>query len=145
MEKTGRDKRRSAASGIAAMGTEHQLQVSLVAALEEALRDGNRVLAGRLVEKMTDLAEAHFLAEELLMRLHQYPEFDEHVAEHVRLVEELRDLTRRYAAGELDLGLEVAARLRASLSAHIHGPDRALAKALEREIGTPSGESSTPA
>lgn len=133
MEKRKRDKARSAIAAIAAMETEHQLQLSLITAFEDALRDENRILAGRLVEKMTDLAEAHFLAEELLMRLHQYPAFDEHVAEHVRLVEELRDLTRRYAAGEVEPGLEAAARLRASLSTHIGSSDRALVEALERD------------
>ena len=133
MQKGTRDKARSAIAGISSMETEHRLQMSLIAAFEDALRDGNRILAGRLVEKMTDLAEAHFLAEELLMRLHQYSAFDAHVAEHVRLVEDLRDLTRRYAAGELEPGLEVAARLRDSLSAHIDSSDRALAEALERE------------
>lgn len=121
------------ASDFAAIDAEHRLQVTLVAALEAALGDRDGGLAGRILEKMTDLAEAHFLAEELLMRLHHYAGFEEHVAEHARLVEELRDLARRQGAGELDLGLEVATRLRVSLTAHIHGPDRTLALALGRK------------
>jgi hemerythrin-like metal-binding protein len=116
-----------------AIDAEHRLQVSLVAALEDALKQGDGPLAGRILENMTDLAQAHFLSEELLMRLHQYGRFQEHVAEHAFLVEELRDLARRHGAGELGRGLEIAVRLRTSLVAHIQGPDRALAQALGRE------------
>ena len=78
--------------GLPEIEREHELQIALVDAFERAAGANERIEAGKILEEMADLSEMHFLAEELVMRLHQYPAFEEHAAEHVRLIREMNEL-----------------------------------------------------
>jgi hemerythrin len=118
--------------GLSEMEREHQLQIALVDAFERAAGANARVEAGRILEQMADLSEMHFLAEELVMRLHQYPGFHEHAAEHAILLKEIHALRREHAAGTLDLTLDLAARLRRTLANHLGGTDFALSAYMRR-------------
>lgn len=118
--------------GLSEMEREHQLQIALVDAFEKAIGANARVEAGRILEQMADLSEMHFLAEELVMRLHQYPGFHEHAAEHAILLKEMRELRREHAAGTLDLTLDLATRLRRTLANHLGGTDFALSAYMRR-------------
>ena len=130
--------------GLPEMEREHELQIALVDAFERAAGANERIEAGKILEEMADLSEMHFLAEELVMRLHQYPAFEEHAAEHVRLIRDMNELLRQNAAGTLEITLELADRLRRMLTNHLRGTDHALAAFLRREaaaakpLGTPS-------
>ena len=119
--------------GIAEIDAEHQLQIGLVRAFEEAVWKGDRPGAQGILEQMVNLAEAHFLAEELLMRLHRYPRFDDHVQEHAHLLEELGSVKRAWAGVRFAPTLKLAEQLKRSLTSHLEGPDQALAAYLERE------------
>jgi hemerythrin-like metal-binding protein len=119
--------------GLPEIEREHELQIALVDAFESAAGAHERVEAGRILEEMGELSEAHFRAEELVMRLHQYPAFEEHAAEHARLTREMNELLRQNAAGTLEITLELAERLRRTLTNHLRGTDHALALFLRRE------------
>lgn len=119
--------------GLPEIEREHELQLALVDAFERAAGANERIEAGRILEKMAELSEMHFLAEELVMRLHQYPAYEEHAAEHVKLIREMNELLRQNAAGTLEITLELAERLRRRLTTHLHGTDHALAVFLRRE------------
>lgn len=119
--------------GLPEMEREHELQIALVDAFERAAGADERIEAGKILEEMADLYEMHFHAEELVMRLHQYPAFEEHAAEHVRLIREMNELRRQNAAGTLEITLELADRLRRTLMNHLRGTDHALAMFLSRE------------
>jgi len=123
---------------------EHDLQIALVDAFEKAAGANERVEAGRILVEMADLSEAHFLAEELVMRLHQYPAIEEHAAEHGKLIREMNDLVRQNAAGTLEITLELAERLRRTLTNHLRGTDHALSVFMRREgaAAKPPGASS---
>jgi len=123
--------------GLPEIEREHELQVALVDAFERAASAQERAEAGRILEEMADLYEKHFRAEELVMRLHQYPAFQEHAAEHARLIREMSALLHQNAAGTLEITLELADRLRRTLTTHLRGTDHALATFLRRET---SGE-----
>lgn len=118
--------------GLPEMEREHELQIALVDAFERAAGANERVEAGRILAEMAALSETHFLAEELVMRLHQYPAFEEHAAEHVRLIGEMNELLRQNAAGTLEITLELAERLRRTLTNHLRGTDHALAAFMRR-------------
>lgn len=113
--------------GLPEMDLDHQLQLALVDAFEKAAGADERIEAGKVLEQMADLSEMHFLAEELVMRLHGYPAFREHAVEHANLMKEMNELLRENAAGTLDITLELAGRLRRALANHLGGTDRALA------------------
>ena len=119
--------------GLPEIEREHELQLALVDAFERAAGANERIEAGRILEEMAELSETHFLAEELVMRLHQYPTFEEHAAEHARLIREMNELLRQNAAGTLELTLALAERLRRTLTSHLRGTDAALAIFMRRE------------
>jgi hemerythrin-like metal-binding protein len=120
-------------TGVGSMDTEHRLQVSLVNALEEVLRQGqDRALADRTLQQLFDFTSVHFHSEELMMRLYAYPQLDAHAAAHARLLEQAGDLRRRFEANDTSGALEVVAELRGWIVNHVKSMDQAFALWLAR-------------
>jgi hemerythrin len=111
---------------------EHRVQLELLRGLQEALARGgeDRSASADLLKQLLEYSEAHFLSEQLLMRLHAYPAYEEHVQEHDRLIETLRSLWDDWAGG----GGEAAGNLLRSvedwLLTHMKTTDEALAAYL---------------
>lgn len=63
---------------------EHQVQIRLMQALAGAVAQGENV--ARTLAQLSEYSRAHFLSEELLMRLYDYPDYDTHVLDHERMV-----------------------------------------------------------
>jgi hemerythrin-like metal-binding protein len=113
--------------GNKAMDMEHQLQIGLIQAVEDAIRGGqDRETASKLLGQLYEYTNAHFLAENLLMRLHAYPDYQAHADEHDRLVISLEALRKTFDSGENDLTLSSIDTLRSWLAGHIQGLDRRL-------------------
>jgi hemerythrin len=129
----GMASRRGGIVGQPEIDREHQLQIALVDAFEKAVGADERIEAGVILEQMADLSEMHFLAEELVMQLHQYPAYQEHAKEHATLLEEIHLLLKQNAAGTLDITLELAGRLRRALADHMRGTDYALSTYMREE------------
>ena len=70
--------------------TEHQVQIRLLTELRRAVASGED--ATELRERLADYCRAHFLSEELLMRLHAYPDYEDHVADHEQMLDAIGDL-----------------------------------------------------
>lgn len=119
--------------GLAEIDREHQLQIALVDAFEKAAGANERAEAGRILEQMAALSKMHFLAEELVMQLHQYPAYEEHANEHANLLKEMHRLLKQNAAGTLDITLDLAERLRRTLADHLRGTDYALSAYMRKE------------
>lgn len=125
-----------AEEGLADMEREHALEARLVRELQSVLEAGDLAAADALFERLEDFTNAHFLAEQLLMRLHAYPAFAAHQEEHDRLIQELRDLRRSLdGSSEID-ALGAVARLERWLYAHMEVEDRALADFLQQPSST---------
>jgi hemerythrin len=124
--------------GVGAVDGEHRLQVELVKALEEALRPRQpRERVAEILKQLLDCTGVHFLAEDLLMRLHAYPGYQAHLQEHEKLSAQLEELERRFSAGELAPSRELVAALKVWLAEHIQTMDRRLAAFL-RGSGRPA-------
>lgn len=83
-----------------------------------------------LLNRLVEYSTIHFASEQLLMRLYQYDDFEGHMAEHERMIEQLQDLWARQQAGEVfavEHGLD---ELDAGILSHIHGADRYLGRHL---------------
>jgi hemerythrin-like metal-binding protein len=106
---------------------EHRVQLDLVRALKEALArgDGDRSAPVHLLRQLLDYSEAHFLSEQLLMRLYAYPAYEEHVLEHDRLIGTLRDISSDWAEGGEAAG-NLLARVEDWLLTHMKTTDEAL-------------------
>ena len=122
--------------GVADMDREHAVEMQIVRSLQQALADGERETAGKLMRQLEDFTNAHFLAEQLLMRLHAYPAYEEHQQEHDRLIAELGELRRRIEESESSDPVATAEELERWLVTHIHSDDEALANFLKEARGT---------
>lgn len=74
---------------------EHQVQVRLMQALAAAIEQGGDTAA--MLDQLSEYSRAHFLSEELLMRLYAYPDYDDHVLDHERMTEWLDEIAARQA------------------------------------------------
>jgi hemerythrin len=108
------------------MDEEHALQLQLLRELMQNLESGDGPAALELFERLDQFTNAHFLAEELLMRLHAYPQFEAHAAEHAQFVEQLTALRAGLAGGEAGDIREEADAFARRLLAHIATADQAL-------------------
>jgi hemerythrin-like metal-binding protein len=106
---------------------EHEVQLHLVRALREGLEKGDdRASTSTLLRQLLDYSDAHFLSEQLLMRLYAYPAYEDHVGEHDRLVAELRSLAEGWERGEGASAAGLLARVEEWLSTHMATTDTAL-------------------
>ena len=119
-----------ATEGIEGMEREHALEVQMVRALQAALTGGDRAKVIVLMDELEVFANAHFLAEQHLMRLHAYPGYEAHEVEHDRLIAELRELSTQVLAHPDTRAQESVAALEKWLLTHIHTEDEALAEFL---------------
>jgi hemerythrin len=111
--------------GIEAIDLEHQRQVALLDAIAAAIADG-RPPAGvlDLIDQLVEYTNAHFLAEQLMMRLHAYPLYSAHVTEHDGLLAQARALRAAVASGADGSPAALVDTLRTWLLTHIRGMDR---------------------
>jgi hemerythrin len=113
------------ASRKAMMEEEHRVQFALIRALQQAVdvrANGETVEA--LLKQLIDFSEAHFLSEELLMRLASYDEYEDHAANHEQLLESLRTVLQQYqSSGQYDLVSQVTKSAMAFLLRHIQTRD----------------------
>jgi len=113
----------------ATMDGEHRIQLELIAALCAAVdsRAANEEI-GLILERLLDFSKAHFLSEELLMRLDSYDEFDDHVADHAEMLDALVALLDTYRVGGTALLPGQTGKLLAFLVRHIETRDARYAR-----------------
>ena len=123
------------------MEAEHQVQLELVRALKEALGAGEDDPASgavpALLRRLVDYSDAHFLSEQLLMRLYAYPAYSDHVLEHDRLIGELRALAESWEKGGGDAG-RLLLQVEQWLLTHMATTDKALQAYLAGQARGPS-------
>ena len=108
----------------ATIETHHRLQLGLLGALEEILRQGkDRALADETLARFVDFTRVHFQAEEALMALAEYPDTGAHAAAHARFLERAREVQRVAAAAEPAQALAAVTGIGAELRDHIIGFD----------------------
>jgi hemerythrin-like metal-binding protein len=114
------------------MEAEHRVQLELLRGLQETLARGgeDRSASTDLLKQLLEYSEAHFLSEQLLMRLHAYPAYGEHVQEHDRLIGTLRRLSEDWAAGEAEAAGNLLRSVEDWLLTHMGTTDEALAAYL---------------
>ena len=114
------------------MSGEHQVQVGLLRALADAIRNNaSDRQKTEILEQLIDYTDLHFASEQLLMRLHAYPQFDAHVAEHDRLMGDVQELRRLFEQGHEAQTLELLETLDAWLTKHIQSMDQAFARYID--------------
>ena len=122
------------------VAAEHRVQLELLHALQETLvgGDADRSASGGLLKQLLDYSEAHFLSEQLLMRLYAYPAHEDHVQEHDRLIGDLRDLSVAWAEGEAEAAGTLLVKVEEWLLIHMNTTDKALEGYLAENGPQPS-------
>jgi hemerythrin len=119
------------AVGVPVLDAEHAIQLHLLTALSESVgRNDGRAL--ELLDQFIDYTGVHFLSEQILMRLHSYPGYSDHLLAHERLLRDVRALRERVVSGQGALDQQLVASLRHWLVTHIEEMDRPLGAYLIR-------------
>jgi hemerythrin len=119
------------ASGCHSLDGEHSVQIELLTAFSRAVKDGRpRGEVDEILDRLIDFTKVHFSSEQLLMRLYQYPAYQQHSDDHHDTVDCLQTMRQAYLAGEHDLTCSTADALAERLIEHIRSADRGLGSFL---------------
>lgn len=107
---------------------EHALQLDLLQKLCQTMDEGNdAATVGSLLTDLIDYSEAHFISEELLMRMKSYPDYEDHMQDHVHMLDALGALATKIAMGQSALMAGKAHEVLGFVTQHIATRDKRLA------------------
>jgi hemerythrin-like metal-binding protein len=118
--------------GVPSVDHEHQGMIELLNELHENLEaEASKEAVSRFLGEVHARIAAHFALEEKIMRERGYDEYEDHKADHERLLDDIRDIMDRHDADAyLDYEAELAAHLRDWFTAHFKTKDARLHKML---------------
>ena len=118
---------------VSSIDNEHRIQIGLLNALYESVKDKNPASEiNEIVNQLTTYSELHFMSEELLMRMYAYPDYDDHVQDHVAMTDHLNGIMEMITSGKDSMVLKTASDLRQFLVSHISTRDQALTEYLTK-------------
>lgn len=114
---------------------EHRVQVELLNELCEAVKKNSPPSEiSNIFQQLVDYSKAHFLSEELLMRQMSYDDYDDHVSDHVRMLDELDEIAAAQALGKSVLVSGKAESSLKFIKQHIVSRDQRFADFLLRGV-----------
>ena len=106
---------------------EHSIQLNLIESLIKMAQGApSHAAAEEILDQFESFSEAHFLAEQLLMRLRAYPEYETHTKQHDLFIESCTLLRQTLSDGDLDGLLDGTHQLKDKLLSHMEASDRLL-------------------
>jgi hemerythrin len=121
-------------TGEHSIDSEHDVQMQLLTSLAESLEKGAELAPIKhILEQFIEFSDMHFLSEQLVMRLHNYPAYEIHLEEHTRLMKKVREIHDAIFCGDKAPTLPLIAELRNWLLDHIASEDVAFGEYLEKE------------
>ena len=104
---------------------QHQKLIDMINQLHEAMLEGQaRDIIGAIVQRLVDYTCTHFKTEEDYFDRYDYPDTDDHKAQHRHFVRQIDQYNRDFEAGRLTLSMEVMNFLKDWLIKHIQGTDK---------------------
>lgn len=111
-------------TGIAEIDAQHQVLFDCLKRLEESITSEDRwSVCHFALEEISDFVRIHFAVEEALLRLHEYPDLDAHVAEHRAFSRDVLAIKERSIRS--DVTDDMVAFLKRWLRTHIGTTDHA--------------------
>lgn len=103
---------------------QHRKLFDIVNELYDAMRDGKGTqVVNKVLDSLVSYTQAHFSAEERLMRLYEFPGYSSHKKLHDQLVSQVRDFQGRAEKDPGAVTLAVMTFLKNWLVQHIQGED----------------------
>jgi len=122
--------------GESSVDSEHDLQMQLLDSLAQALEKGGDFSAAKhVLEQFIEFSDMHFLSEQLVMRLHNYPAYEVHLEEHTKLMKKVRELRDAVFQGQRAPSMQLIQELRDWLIDHIASEDVAFGQFLQEAKG----------
>ncbi len=119
--------------GFRLLDTDHKRLIELVNKLHDASEQGQNAAALlAIIDALIDYSKTHFIHEETLMRKTAYPQFIPHKIEHDRLIRQIEDMRKRFAAGQIGLSKDTIVFIRTWLCDHIVKIDKHLGEWLAK-------------
>ncbi len=116
------------------MEAEHGVQFTLFNALRDAIDSSqSSEVVGRLVDQVIDYTNVHFLSEQLMMRMYNYPDYALHEDEHDLFMEEMNVLRESCSKGDTSEMSQKIGDMLKWLRDHVDGMDRALNRFLREQ------------
>ena len=110
--------------GIEEIDNQHRNLVDLINRLFAAMQSGaGKDVLDETLSGLVDYTRRHFMTEEILMGNYDYPELDEHVAEHHKFTEEISKFQQEYQSGNTGISIQLISYLRNWLDEHISETD----------------------
>ena len=121
-------------TGEKSIDTEHDLQMQMLDSLSESLQKGGDFSPARyILEQFIEFSDMHFLSEQLVMRLHSYPEYERHLEAHTQLMKKVREIRDSVFRGEFAPNVQLVQELRDWLLNHIASEDVAFGEFLREK------------
>ena len=115
----------SFATGVKSLDDQHKKLFDMVNDLHDAMQQKrSREAIGSILNRLIEYTASHFSAEEEFFRRSGYPEEAQHKTHHVKLVEQVIDLQKKFQSGEALLTQSVIEFLQDWLINHIKGVDK---------------------
>lgn len=110
---------------------EHLIQLELLQALCDAATAGTpEPQLAELLQQLIDYSEAHFMSEELLMRMKSYDGYEDHISDHMQMMDTFAEISAAHANGNLPLLGAQAATMLKFIRQHIATRDQQFAEFL---------------
>ena len=117
--------------GIQEIDEQHQILVNLINTLYEAIiRRTEKQDVGTILAELSQYTVIHFAVEESLMRIFDYPNYEEHKKNHQKLTNQVFELQNKFKYTQESISVEVLHFLRHWLTDHIMGEDKKYAPYL---------------
>lgn len=117
--------------GIQEIDEQHQILVNLINILYEAIiRRTEEQDVGTILAELSQYTVIHFAVEESLMRIFDYPNYEEHKKIHQKLTTQVFELQNKFKYSQESISVEVLHFLRHWLTDHIMGEDKKYAPYL---------------
>ncbi len=104
---------------------QHKKLIDMVNELHDAMKVGKgKDVLEKILAGLIQYTATHFGNEERLMKLHNYPNYEQHKKEHNLLVLQVNDVQKQYREGNAVITMAVMTFLKEWLQTHIQGTDK---------------------
>ena len=112
--------------GIEEIDEQHKVLAGLVNEMHEAIQEHHAHDAVRgILDRLASYTKTHFVVEESLMRILNYPDYETHKGEHDALIDQISALQEKLDAGKASVNFELMHFLKVWLTKHIMESDKA--------------------
>jgi len=119
-------------TGIAKIDGQHRKLVDYLNELYDAMQAGKgKEALDDVFQGLLNYTKTHFAAEEGLMKLYRYPDYETHKDVHDKLAAHVQTLYQQFQAGTISSPIQITNFLKDWLSKHILGTDQKYAPFLK--------------